>query len=357
MGMLMSLWDRFRGAGEAALSVPTFDGAFKPNQAIEEAALVASHPTPDNLASAGGRLFFSSGAKLLALKGSGEVEMVEDGADHITAMAGAPDGTLAVARSGKGLSFPINPGGLAARAAIGGSAGDITAIAFADAGLAVTVGSERFRATEWRHDMMSKGRSGSVWLLPRNGEPARLAAGLAFPYGVAAVGDGGFLVSECWRSALLRVGARAKPEEVVSNLPAYPARLAAAAGGGYWLALFAPRNQILEFVLREPGYRARMMREIEPIYWVVPMLVPSDYPLDPMLRGVQKVSGGDVNPWGSSLSYGLVARLGADFMPEYSYHSRANGRRHGITSVVEHDGRLIAASYGGSIVDLPTDRR
>ena len=39
---------------------------------------------------------------------------------------------------------------------------------------------------------------------------------------------------------------------VLADLPAYPGG-SALAGDGYWLALFAPRSQLVEFVLREPG--------------------------------------------------------------------------------------------------------
>ena len=52
-------------------------------------------------------------------------------------------------------------------------------------------------------------------------------------------------------------------------------------------------------------------------------------------------------PWSPSRSYGLVVRLDADLRPVASFHSRANGKRHGITSVVEANGRVLAASKGG----------
>ena len=42
---------------------------------------------------------------------------------------------------------------------------------------------------------------------------------------------------------------------MLDRLPVYPSRLAAAAGGGFWLTAFAARTQLVEFVLREPAYR------------------------------------------------------------------------------------------------------
>ena len=38
---------------------------------------------------------------------------------------------------------------------------------------------------------------------------------------------------------------------MVSKLPGYPARIHPAADGGAWLALFAPRNRLIEFILLE----------------------------------------------------------------------------------------------------------
>ena len=58
-------------------------------------------------------------------------------------------------------------------------------------------------------------------------------------------------------------------------------------------------------------------------------------------------------PWSPSRSYGLVVRLDAKLRPLSSLHSRADGTRHGITSAVEHDGRLVVASKGGDcLVDV-----
>ena len=40
----------------------------------------------------------------------------------------------------------------------------------------------------------------------------------------------------------------------------------------------------------------------------------------------------------------------AILQPVTSYHSRANGTRHGITSAIEHDGAIIATSRGGNLI-------
>ena len=61
------------------------------------------------------------------------------------------------------------------------------------------------------------------------------------------------MVSESWRSALTRIspGAGGRSEPVLESLPAYPSRLSRGADNAIWLALFAPRSQLVEFVLSE----------------------------------------------------------------------------------------------------------
>jgi hypothetical protein len=134
------------------------------------------------------------------------------------------------------------------------------------------------------------------------------------------------------------------------DLPAYPARIAAAADGkGAWLALFAPRRQLTEFVLREHAYRKRMMDEVPPDYWVGPTLAPMKSFLEPLQGGTLKKLAA-IKPWAPSRSYGLVVRLDEDYQPVFSFHSRADGTRHGITSALEVDGRLLAASHGSNAI-------
>ena len=158
-------------------------------------------------------------------------------------------------------------------------------------------------------------------------------------------------VSESWRHrvvVLRRAGGA--PEPVLADLPGYPARLVAAAAGGYWLAVFAPRNQLIEFVQREPEFLARMMADVDSDYWAAPSLetVRRRF-LEPLQGGAQKHLG-MVKPWAPTRSYGLVVRLDRRFRPTDSFHSRADGRRHGVMSCVEHGGRLIVAAKGGDAI-------
>jgi hypothetical protein len=122
-----------------------------------------------------------------------------------------------------------------------------------------------------------------------------------------------------------------------------------AGDGGAWLALFAPRNRLIEFILLENAYRADMMRDVPREYWIAPVLSPQSSFLEPLQSGGVKTMGVH-KPWSPSRSYGLAVKLDAKLRPQAGYHSRANGRRHGVTAVTEFGGRVLAASKGGDAI-------
>jgi len=139
------------------------------------------------------------------------------------------------------------------------------------------------------------------------------------------------------------------PVPGLARLPGYPARLAPAADGGAWLCLFAPRNRLIEFVLQEDAYRADMMRDVARPHWIAPALSSGSSFLEPLQCGGVKTMGIH-KPWSPSRSYGLLVRLDRNMRPVASFHSRANGRRHGITGVIERDGRVLVAAKGGNAI-------
>jgi hypothetical protein len=187
-----------------------------------------------------------------------------------------------------------------------------------------------------------------VWKRPAGAAAfERVADGLAFPYGLLPV-EGGVVVSESWRHRLLRIGTGA-PAELLAKLPGYPARLSPAPGGGAWLCLFAPRNRLIEFVLQEEHYRLDMLATVPPSYWIAPAFSSGRSFLEPLQCGGIRTMGVH-KPWSPSRSYGLAVRLDEKMRPLFSLHSRANGTRHGVCSVVEEAGRLWVASRGGDCV-------
>ena len=330
--------DMFRGR---AITIPPLDGALRPNTALDEAEVLVGVPAPDNLVWSEGRLLCSTGAELLALTPEGRMPVAEFPAE-VTAVAAAPGGRLAVATDDGKLSEAGHDLGLP------GGIGCITALAYGpDGALWLANGSARHPTSAWVVDLMEKGATGSIWRRAPGGSFETVADGLAWPYGLLP-DAAGVTASEAWRHRLIRLeGGKATP--VLRHLPGYPARLAPAPDGGAWLSVFAPRTRLIEFVLMERHYRYDMMAEVPRAYWIAPALSSGKSFLEPLQCGGIRMMGVH-KAWSPSRSYGLVVRLGPDMAPLASYHSRANGRRHGVTSAVEAGGRLYMASKGGDAV-------
>jgi hypothetical protein len=347
--------DRWFGRGEASITTPPMDGAFRPNDLLDTAAVVFEAPAPDALAATAQGLVVSAGRSLR------RVDRPEDTPAatfdrEISALTGLPDGGAAVGLVDGRIAFV---GGGNDGKTIGAQTGVqcVTALAPArDGSLFVANGSATLGPADWKRDLMEKNAAGSVWRFdPASGARAQIAGNLAYPYGLLDEGDA-VVVSESWRGALTRISPGAGPSTpVLESLPAYPSRLSRGADGVIWLALFAPRSQLVEFVLSENRYRRRMIQEIDPDFWTAPCLRSGRSPLEPTQQGAVKQLG-VLKPWSPSRSYGLVARLDAAYRPIASFHSRANGRRHGVTSCLAFEGRVYFAAKGDGIVASFADK-
>lgn len=327
-----------------AVTIPPMDGALRPNTALEEAEVLLACEAPDNLAVSGGRLLFSSGGNLMSL---------EDG--KTTAQFDAPISALAADGNGA-LAVGLDTGRIEIRGSKESSLdgfGCPVALAFGGPDdLYVCNGSDRHKPGDWVRDLMGKNAGGSVWHVSlATGARRCLARDLAFPFGAAVDrANNRLVVSESWRHRLVGIPLTGgAPVPLLPELPGYPARLSPTRDGGLLLSLFAPRNRLIEFVLAENDYRAAMMGEIDSRYWIAPSLSAARSFLEPLQSGGVKAMGIH-KPWSPSRSCGLVVEINARLQPAVSYHSRANGTRHGITSAVEHDGAIVAASKGGSAI-------
>ena len=328
--------DYFRGK---AVTIPPMDGALKPNTFLEEAKVLAVVERPDSLIFDGASVVYASGAKLWRL---GVAEPVKDYGADITALAISPGGKLAVG---------LNSGVVMLGDAVIPGFNCPTALAFDGDDLLVCNGSENFAPEDWVKDLMQRKATGSLWRVSAaTRERGCLARGLAYPNGVVADAISKRIVfSESWRHRLAAVDSMSGAiADVLPRLPAYPCRITPIMSG-YLLALFAPLNRLVEFVLQEDDYRSAMIAEIESRYWIAPTLAASRSFLEPLQNGGVK-SMGVHKPWSPSRSCGLLVQLDHGFRPVASFHSRANGRYHGVTSAIEVAGSYIVASKGGDAI-------
>jgi hypothetical protein len=342
IGALKDLRDRVRGAGAYAITVPPMDGVLRPNNDLEQADVLAHLPDPGSICEADGVLWVTSGAELCRVTGAG-VETVRSFASPITAMTVGPAGPLVVCADGQAYGLSLD--GLPETAWR-----CVTAVCpDGQGGVLVAVGSLDNSANAWVKDLMERRNSGSVWRV-KDGKATCLAKGLAWPAGLLSDGDG-VLVTEASRARLIRIAKGVSP--VLTNLPGYPAGLVRASEGGFFLTVMAPRNQLIEFILRERDFVREMIATTDPAYWIAPSLYPPTSFLEPLQGGALKQLG-IMKPWAPSRSIGLVIHLNADFIPTRSHHSRADGRNHGTTACAEWQGALIVASRGNNrLLRLP----
>lgn len=346
--------NRFLGRGEATITVPSFDGALKPNQKLEAATTVLQCEAPEDLATDGRNLYVADGRRLLRLEGSVATEL-RSFEQPISALCALKDGGIAVALGGREVRLYPDASSSEPSVTFNDAAFNaVNALAQAgDGSLIATDGSTTCGVDDWARDLMQLNRNGRVFRLdPKARSVTPLASRLGYAFGACAHSDG-VLVSESWRHRLILIRNGQTPQVVLGRLPVYPSRLSKAAGGGYWLTAFTARTQLIEFVLREPAYRRRMMAEIDPAYWVAPRLR-SGFSFKEPMQGAHIKTMGVIKPWAPPRSYGLVIRLSADGNPLYSLHSRVDGINHGVVAAVEMGGDLLLIAKGpGRVLKLP----
>ncbi|HEY8706844.1 MAG TPA: strictosidine synthase, partial [Burkholderiaceae bacterium] len=210
-----------------------------------------------------GELYAACGNGVLRLTVDGTFSSVAEFDRAVTALAFCADGTLAV---GLGNAVAIGTASAGTIDSCDGRAlNAVNALhARPDGTLLISEGSATRPYRQWSHDLMEKGRTGRLLQHdPRSGKTTALASNLAFCFGAFADAQGRAFGSESWKHQLTGVAAGRPGPAVVAGLPGYPARMAAAEGGGFWLSVFACRTQLVEFVLGEDDYRREMMKTIE----------------------------------------------------------------------------------------------
>jgi sugar lactone lactonase YvrE len=347
--------------------IPPMDGAYTPNDLLDHDRPIGE-PAPgadDVVEGADGALYLSAGNQILRLGGSGFAERsvfatVEGAAGGL---AFHPDGRLLVCIAGRGL-VAIAPGG---RQTWLTQAGDqplhclTDVIATPDGSIFLTDGSSRHQPAEWLRDLMEKNHLGRLISCGPALDGAKvLLQGLYYPHGLGLSPDGKTLwFTESWNHRLSQAAITgrtiAKPKIVVGNMPGYPARLARAAAGGFWLSVFAVRTHLTEFVLREDEYRLEMMQSVPQEVWIGPALATHNDCEEPMQFGNIKALGIE-KPWAPPRSYGLLVRIDDEGDAVESLHSRRGGIHHGITAARETPQGLVIVSKGSGRVLLDITR-
>ncbi|MBZ8135122.1 strictosidine synthase [Afifella sp. IM 167] len=362
---LQRSYERFRGIDPPERIVPAMDGPLHPNAMLDEAPVLLEQEGIDNLCVAPAGVFASAASELLSLMPEGEgfrAQPLETFARPITCIASDGAGALAIGQDGEGIL--IRGGAHDGMALTGTGATRFacpTGCVFVDPHtLIVAIGSDEHVAAEWKRDLMKQCHSGSVWRidLGKGAEAAvPLAKGLAFPSGLALGRQGELFVSEAWEHRVVGLSASepSAPVELLIELPAYPGFVAPTSDGAFWLALFAPRNPLVEFVILERRYCERMIDTVDPQFWIAPALSSGKSFLEPIQGGARKKLN-VLKPWSPSWSYGLALQCNAQFRPVASVHSRADGNVHGVTSLAEKDGRLMIGACGsGRVVAVPVN--
>lgn len=336
---------------QQAATVPSMDGALRPNDALDQAKTLREVAAPDTLVPTPSGVLFSCGPEVFQLSG----DAVHQFDAPVTALASSPQGALAVGVDQQGIHILGGPhDGQVFEELSGQPAHCVTALAFENENVVfVCIGSTQNCAADWQRDLLETRSSGSLWRIDlTSGKATKIAGKLGFPNGVLCR-ENDIIVSESWGHRVLqftRTGKNGYQKTVpLFDLPGYPGRLSSTGTGGAWLAVFAPRSQLIEFVLREHSYRRDMLANLAPEHWIAPTLRSGLSFSEPMQGGAVKVHG-IYKPWAPSRSYGLLIELDENLAPVRSFHSRADGTRHGITSAVQHGDQVIFASRGNHAI-------
>jgi hypothetical protein len=173
MNPLKKAVDSWFGRGEASITIPPMDGAFRPNDLLDLAPANLEVPAPDCFAVTSHGVIVSSDRSLLRVDKPDSAEIATFDRP-ISALTGLPDGGAAVGLIDGGIVF------------VGGERGGttlaknpevacITALAPAsDGALLVANGSATNGPAAWKRDLMEKNASGSVWRIDRQGRASCL---------------------------------------------------------------------------------------------------------------------------------------------------------------------------------------
>ena len=165
--MLDSLIGWFGSRGNTrgkSLSIPVFDGAFKPNNLLEEAEILVEHPgLVDVAASRSGRLFAACDRSVIEVSPTGKITEVTSFDRPVTALALMADDALSVGLGNKIVTAVGTPAEKSFENVGGRTLVAVTALyPEPDGGLLVCDGSKEFGCQDWAWDLMGKKKDGRL---------------------------------------------------------------------------------------------------------------------------------------------------------------------------------------------------
>jgi sugar lactone lactonase YvrE len=356
MSLVGDILDRVFFPNREIHVIPVLDGAFSPNQRLDQARQLGDEiERPDDIAlGPDGALYVSTEHRILRCSGAD----FED--RKVFADLGAPVGGLVWTRDGRLLAC-VSKHGLVALSRSGEPLGrlesaggekiacPLSVTVALDGTIYLTDGSRANPPELWLADLMqNRPPSGRLIACDAELKQASVHADkLAWPLGVVVSPDDAEIwVAESWAHRLAAYPRGSGKERVIArNYSGYPARLAGGDTGQVWMAFLGLRTQLTEFVLRERAFCEEMMQTVPPELWIGPALDGRFDCREPTQVGrIKKL--GIQKPWAPARSYGLIARLDSHGEPTESLHSRVDGRIHGVTTVRPIGGRVVAVSKG-----------
>lgn len=344
--------DYFFGRGKHSIFVPVMDGALKPNEFLDNVKVIHKEEDIDNLIINGSKILFSGKSALFSMASMKKPKKIKSFSSDITAMTLNPSGSkIAMALENETVVI-LNAKTL--KEVFTFKEKCVTSMCFQQDTLVYTTGSKNFSATQWQHDLLSNGASGTVSANQLDGSDTKvILTELAWPTGITFTEDSTFCISESWKHRITfhkldnDFSIATKLDKEINKLPAYPGRsFFNIKNQELLVCFFAPRNQLVEFILTEEEYKSRMMAEIDPSLWVSPTYRSGKHIREPLQQSGIKTMG-YLKPWAPAFSYGLVVRFDKDLIPLESYHSRTNGNFHGTTSVVVDERQNILVTSRG----------
>lgn len=326
-------------------TVPPLEAGLRPNTLLDTAdPLLPGFEADDAVVLADGSVAFSSGSEVHVLRhdvGLGPFATFDGTVLAITARGAE----VVAAVEGRGLVTIAATGQVADLNSSAVLRTCVTALsALPDGRVAATIGSATHAHAAWSHALVTEESSGSLVVVDGT-SVVTLATGLPWPSGVCAGEDGELLLSLSLGHRIEKVIMATMGRTVVlGNLPAYPGRLSPHPDG--WLVAFPyVRNRLSELLMEEDDFIEEMVRTIQPDEWMVPRLR-NENPYTSALQLGQLRVLGVLKPWAPARSYGLIGLLDHHGRFATSYHSRVEGKQHGVTAAVTLPEGILAAVRG-----------